>query len=395
MRKIINRSKTWAILVIILLSVASVSPAFAVNTVGGVAVPPDINGNVFTAGFADENVLDANSFNNTFGESSILSDNNVLNYSSSNTINGSSNVLNNSDINTIDGSANVITDSESNTIIGSVNTLSDNSNSNTITGDQNILADNSYSNTITGNRNDLSESYSNTITGNDNTLTNVHSTTIVGSNYTLDDRENILIIGEGIIVEANGATALGNNSQVTAENSVALGADSIADQPNTVSVGSPTNLRRITNVADGIDPTDAVNVRQLDASISQNENLINSTGALAAALTGIMPLDYDPKSPTQIGIGIGGYRGETAVAIGINHYINDSVLFNVGASFGGGENMWRGGLTWRMGKINPRVETQVDKSEVEDLKYQLQQQQIEVQLLKKQVADLIAAQKAK
>ncbi|MDY9920657.1 MAG: YadA-like family protein [Synergistota bacterium] len=400
MRKFIHRSKTWAILGIILLTVASFSPAFAAdtNTVDGVIAPSGTDGNIFTAGFADYNVL-VNSSSNTFGAATITSDYNELTNSNINSINGSYNVLTYSDSNVIRGTGNILTGDallkvHDNTITGDENILSNNSYSNTITGDKNKLEDSSYSNTITGNLNDLMRSYSNTVTGNSNQLTDVISSTIVGSNIIMGERENVTAIGDEVVITADNATAVGDNTVVTAENSMALGTGSIADQPNTVSIGTPENPRRITNVADGIDPTDGVNMRQLDAANANNEVMIDRTGALAAALTGIMPLAYDRDARTQIGIGVGNYHGETAVAVGVNHYFNESVLFNVGAAFGGGENMFRGGLTWRMGKTKPRVDPDVYNSEVDNLKYQLQQQQIEVQQLREQVAELASAQKA-
>ena len=60
------------------------------------------------------------------------------------------------------------------------------------------------------------------------------------------------------------SVALGRLASATADDSVALGANSVADRPNTVSVGREGNERQITNVADGIKATDAVNKGQLD-----------------------------------------------------------------------------------------------------------------------------------
>ncbi|ECG5486518.1 autotransporter adhesin SadA [Salmonella enterica subsp. enterica serovar Saintpaul] len=73
---------------------------------------------------------------------------------------------------------------------------------------------------------------------------------------------------DGADANAQGAdsVAIGSGSIATAENSVALGTNSVADEANTVSVGSSTQQRRITNVAAGVNNTDAVNVAQLKAS---------------------------------------------------------------------------------------------------------------------------------
>ncbi|ECS9353256.1 autotransporter adhesin SadA [Salmonella enterica] len=73
---------------------------------------------------------------------------------------------------------------------------------------------------------------------------------------------------DGVDANARGAdsVAIGSGSIAAAENSVALGTNSVADEANTVSVGSSTQQRRITNVAAGVNNTDAVNVAQLKAS---------------------------------------------------------------------------------------------------------------------------------
>ncbi|EAA7137682.1 autotransporter adhesin SadA [Salmonella enterica subsp. enterica serovar Beaudesert] len=73
---------------------------------------------------------------------------------------------------------------------------------------------------------------------------------------------------DGVDANAQGAdsVAIGSGSIAAAKNSVALGTNSVADEANTVSVGSSTQQRRITNVAAGVNNTDAVNVAQLKAS---------------------------------------------------------------------------------------------------------------------------------
>ncbi len=71
------------------------------------------------------------------------------------------------------------------------------------------------------------------------------------------------------------ATALGANAKATAENAVALGQGSVADEEDTVSVGKKYSERRITNVEEGVNDTDAVNVRQL-----KNQKVINSPSSV-------------------------------------------------------------------------------------------------------------------
>ena len=143
--------------------------------------------------------------------------------------------------------------------------------------------------------------------------------------------------------------------------------------------------RQITNVADGTAMTDAVNVRQL-----------YRTGALAAALSGLAPIPYDPTARTQFGFGVGGYHNQQALALGVNYYVNDSVLMNFGASFAGGETMYKGGIMWKLGKSSAKKYDASTNQEVTALKQQLQQQDIklqqqdeEIKKMKEQLAALL------
>ena len=160
--------------------------------------------------------------------------------------------------------------------------------------------------------------------------------------------------GTNAAATADNATAIGANSQATAENSVALGANSVASEANTVSIGSVGNERRLTNVADGVNDTDAVNMRQLNAvsnKVGEVQNEVKNVGALSAALSGLKPIQYDPAEPTQIMAALGTYRGHNAMALGVAHYVNDSTMFNAGLAYGNDDSkvMANAGVTWKFG----------------------------------------------
>ena len=92
---------------------------------------------------------------------------------------------------------------------------------------------------------------------------------------------------------AASATALGFGAQATARRSVAIGQGSIANVANVVSVGDATNPRRIINVRRAVNPTDAVNLAQVQQMISS----VTTGTSFAAApstenenATGIAPI---------------------------------------------------------------------------------------------------------
>ena len=144
---------------------------------------------------------------------------------------------------------------------------------------------------------------------------------------------------------------------------------------------------RIVNLAPGIDGTDGVNVNQLrdslttvkstdgtvrvtdlstdpnkheydlhvnpaaDPRIDKLDEEIGHVGAQSAALSALKPIQYDPMEPTQIMAGYGNYRGNSALALGVAHYKNESTMFHAGVSWAGGNGhmMANAGVTWKVG----------------------------------------------
>ena len=148
---------------------------------------------------------------------------------------------------------------------------------------------------------------------------------------------NAVAMGEGASVSAASGTAVGQGSSATAANSVALGQGSVADRANTVSVGGAGNTRQITNVAAGVQNTDAVNVGQMNASIENAitqsntyvDNRLNdmrediweidrgyrAATASALAVAGL-PQAYLPGK-SMVAMSASGYKQEAAIAVGI------------------------------------------------------------------------------
>ncbi|WGE43956.1 YadA family autotransporter adhesin [Actinobacillus equuli] len=151
------------------------------------------------------------------------------------------------------------------------------------------------------------------------------------------------------------STAIGQNANAKAKNSVALGSDSVADEDNTISVGSKGNERRVTNVARGVKPTDAVNKAQLDevkGDVGQiRKDLRKTDRKLRAGIAGAVAVANIPQvtkaGGTMVGAGVGNYNGQSAVAVGFSRLSdNNRVIikgsagattqgdFNVGAGIG-------------------------------------------------------------
>ena len=168
-----------------------------------------------------------------------------------------------------------------------------------------------------------------------------HSTAVGSSAQVQGD--NSSAFGSQAKVVANKAVAVGQGTRVLAENSVALGQGSMVDRGeiNTVSVGNATTKRRVTNVADGINAHDAVNVKQLNEvkssvdsvrkDLQKNDKKLRGGIAGAAALANIPQVTQ--AGSNLLGVGVGNYRGESAVAVGYSK-ANESnkVIFKMSGS---------------------------------------------------------------
>ena len=209
------------------------------------------------------------------------------------------------------------------------------------------------------------------------------------------------VAGDNLIVERKAHT--GNdldNSVVYSLNSNLTGINSISNTatgPKMTFGGNSINVtngdlnmggNKITNLGKGTATTDAATVGQLTKVTSNNHSVvINKTtdangapvydlavtgtpgapaadprvdmlgeeigrvGAQGAALSALKPIQYDPLEPTQIMAGYGNYRGNSAVALGVAHYKNESTLIHGGVSWAGGSShmMANAGVTWKVG----------------------------------------------
>ncbi|MBQ0067679.1 MAG: YadA-like family protein [Phascolarctobacterium sp.] len=179
-------------------------------------------------------------------------------------------------------------------------------------------------------------------------------------------------LGNDNTVSGDNTFVIGNGVTATSNNSVILGNGSADGGANTVSVGAAGSERKIVNVAPGTNDTDAVNYGQLQAALGATgsgeafyalqdkvENMenridkmgtrINKVGAGAAALAAMHPICDDDCNLT-FSAGLGSYKGERAVAMGMFYRFNPRIMMNCGAAVGNDNNMYNLGFNIALDK---------------------------------------------
>ena len=238
-------------------------------------------------------------------------------------------------------------------------------------------------------------------TGNNESTVNKHHLNslvkIQGEGVTEAQSTSFQSAAGNINVKANGTDTLeiqlnkdlkGINSIRNANNGPVMNfnAGDIAISGGNLSMGDGTHNNKIVNLAAGTNDTDAVNYKQLkdsrttvtsqdgsvtitptpngdsmnydlkvnpplDPRVDQLAEEVGRVGAQGAALSALKPIQYDPLEPTQIMAGYGNYRGNSAIAMGVAHYKNESTLIHGGISWAGGSShmMANAGVTWKVG----------------------------------------------
>ena len=195
-----------------------------------------------------------------------------------------------------------------------------------------------------------------------------HSKVTEGNNIkvkeTLDDATNGKVFNVALkdsisvtnvtTTDAAGNTTITNGSGVTI-----TGASSPTNPGTTVSLtsdGLNNGGNQIHNVARGTSANDAATVGQvqeamsgLNSAFNGFDSKINTTGANAAALAGLKPIQYDPLEPTQIMAAYGHYHDKSAVAVGVAHFTNESTMLHAGVTLDDQNNMFNVGVTKKIG----------------------------------------------
>ena len=119
--------------------------------------------------------------------------------------------------------------------------------------------------------------------------------------------------------------------------------------------------------------------RKLDAAISdvnsrvdgiENrvdglEDRIDKVGAMSAAIANLRTMGYDPAAPTEVAVGVGQYRDETGMALGLFHYPNRDFMLSLSVSTSGDEYMGGIGATWKFGRKSPEKVAEIKKAQAE------------------------------
>lgn len=156
---------------------------------------------------------------------------------------------------------------------------------------------------------------------------------------------------------------------------------SIDNHEAAMGVSNKTELEAAYDGATYIDKNDTMVEadRKLDAAISdvnsrvdgiENrvdglEDRIDKVGAMSAAIANLRTMGYDPAAPTEVAVGVGQYRDETGMALGLFHYPNRDFMLSLSVSTSGDEYMGGIGATWKFGRKSPEKVAEIKKAQAE------------------------------
>ena len=157
---------------------------------------------------------------------------------------------------------------------------------------------------------------------------------------------------------SGGDLNMGGNKITNVKNGTAPTDAATVGQLTKVEAGDNSVTVAHTTTADGqnvytikANPAGTVDLTNVNNRIDQLGEEVGRVGAQGAALSALKPIQYDPLEPTQIMAGYGNYRGNSALALGVAHYKNESTLIHGGVSWAGGSShmMANAGVTWKVG----------------------------------------------
>ena len=103
----------------------------------------------------------------------------------------------------------------------------------------------------------------------------------------------------------------------------------------------------------------------IESRVDGLEGRIDKVGAMSAAIANLRTMGYDPAAPTEVAVGVGQYRDETGMALGLFHYPNRDFMLSLSVSTSGDEYMGGIGATWKFGRKSPEKVTEIKKAQAE------------------------------
>ena len=196
-----------------------------------------------------------------------------------------------------------------------------------------------------------------TINGKDITdiATGADVSAVVGdtSKLTTTDKTNVV----SAVNEVNGK--VGDTSKLNSEVAVNGANTSLVDAVN----AETTMRQQLSGRVDGLEGR----VGSLEERMGDVEDRIDKVGAMSAAIANLRTMGYDPEAPTEIAVGVGQYKSETGLALGVFHYPNEDFMLSASISTSGDEVMGGIGATWKIGRKSTS-ERAVNKEKSRELK---------------------------
>ncbi|WP_143751053.1 YadA-like family protein [Burkholderia sp. HI2714] len=173
--------------------------------------------------------------------------------------------------------------------------------------------------------------------------------------------------GGGAVASGDRSVALGKDATAAGTNSVAIGAGSVATERNTASFGTPGNERRLTNIAAGVNPTDATNLQQVNNAVAAGVGQANSytdkriadtnkaigdvakhaySGIAAATALTMIP-EVDLGKSIAVGVGAASFQGHVATAIGVSARMTENLKLKAGVGLSSGGQTYGGGVSYQ------------------------------------------------
>ena len=192
------------------------------------------------------------------------------------------------------------------------------------------------------------------------------NTTINGTGVTTDKVTvgQTSVTNDGVTVgnKETGYTSITNNDVVINNND-----------------GSQTSLANVGNRVTGLESS----MNSMNNRINDVEDRIDKVGAMAAAIANLRTMGFDPEAPTEIAIGVGQYKSETGLALGVFHYPNQDFMLSASISTSGDEVMGGIGATWKLGRKSAAEKAKDEEAKrlekAEDMKKLAQEEKVKAQ----------------